>query len=225
MNKIADFMQSPTQLETEQLYPLNAYGSAMSPLFINLTLWIGVFMLMVIVHIEVDDEEIRNLTIAQRFLGRGILFAIMVSLQAIVCVTGCLFLGVQAENVAALYMTAVACSLTYLAIQYTLSTTLQHGNAASASFWCLCKSRVRRVCIRSSLLRASSRRCIPSSRSRMASTLCANASAVSTEICGLASWACFCVVLRSFPVHRHICAPFLTNLNRMFAKQLAEAIS
>ena len=98
VNKIADFMQSPTQLETEQLYPLNAYGSAMSPLFINLTLWIGVFMLMVIMHIEVDDEEIRNLTIAQRFLGRGILFAIMVSLQAIVCVTGCLFLGVQAEK-------------------------------------------------------------------------------------------------------------------------------
>ena len=69
VNKIADFMQSPTQLETEQLYPLNAYGSAMSPLFINLTLWIGVFMLMVIMHIEVDDEEIRNLTIAQRSLG------------------------------------------------------------------------------------------------------------------------------------------------------------
>ncbi len=98
VNKIADFMQSPTQLETEQLYPLNAYGSAMSPLFINLTLWIGVFMLMVIMHIEVDDEEIRNLTIAQRFLGRGILFAIMVSLQAIVCVTGCLFLACKPKT-------------------------------------------------------------------------------------------------------------------------------
>ncbi len=126
VDKVADFMQSPTQVKTEELYPLNAYGSAMAPLFINLSLWIGVFMLMVIMHIEVDDEGIKNLTIAQRYLGRGLLFAIMVSLQATVCITGCLFLGVQAINAPALYATAIACSLTYLAIQYTLSTTLQH---------------------------------------------------------------------------------------------------
>lgn len=126
VEKIADFMQSPTEVETEQLYPLNSYGSAMSPLFINLTLWIGVFMLMVILHLEVDEEGIKNLTIAQRYLARGILFAVMVSLQAVVCVTGCLALGVQAVNVPAFYVTAVACSLTYLSIQYALSTTLQH---------------------------------------------------------------------------------------------------
>ena len=66
--KIADFMLSPTQVETEELYPLNAYGSAMAPLFINLTLWIGVFMLMVIMRIEVDDESVRNLSITQRYL-------------------------------------------------------------------------------------------------------------------------------------------------------------
>lgn len=126
VDKVADFMQSPTKVKTEELYPLNAYGSAMAPLFINLTLWIGVFMLMVIMHVEVDDEGIKNLTIAQRYLGRGLLFAIMVSLQAIVCITGCLYLGVQTVSAPALYVTAIACSLTYLAIQYTLSTTLQH---------------------------------------------------------------------------------------------------
>ena len=126
VDKVADFMQSPTKVKTEELYPLNAYGSAMAPLFINLTLWIGVFMLMVIMHVEVDDEGIKNLTIAQRYLGRGLLFAIMVSLQAIICITGCLYLGVQTVSAPALYITAIACSLTYLAIQYTLSTTLQH---------------------------------------------------------------------------------------------------
>ena len=124
--KVASFMQSPTEVKTEYLFPLNAYGSGMAPLFINMSLWIGVFMLMVIMHIEVDDEEIRNLTIAQRFLGRGILFAIMVSLQAIVCCVGCLAIGVQCESVALFLLTAVLASLTYLAIQLTLSTTLQH---------------------------------------------------------------------------------------------------
>lgn len=128
--KIADFMLSPTQVETEELYPLNAYGSAMAPLFINLTLWIGVFMLMVIMRIEVDDESVRNLSITQRFFGRWLLLAIMVSLQAIVCCAGCLFIGVQTTNAPAFFLTAILCSLAYLSIQYTLSTTLQHVGKA-----------------------------------------------------------------------------------------------
>lgn len=128
--KIADFMLSPTQVQTEELYPLNAYGSAMAPLFINLTLWIGVFMLMVIMRIEVDDESVKNLSITQRFFGRWLLLAVMVSLQAIVCCAGCLFIGVQTANAPAFFLTAVLCSLAYLSIQYTLSTTLQHVGKA-----------------------------------------------------------------------------------------------
>ena len=45
-------------------------------------------MLMVIMRIEVDDESVRNLSITQRFFGRWLLLAIMVSLQAIVCCAG-----------------------------------------------------------------------------------------------------------------------------------------
>lgn len=124
--KVASFMQSPTEVKTEYLFPLNAYGSGMAPLFINMSLWIGVFMLMVIMRIEVDDEGIKNLTAAQRYIARYLFFGGMVSLQAIVCCVGCLAIGVQCESVALFLLTAVLASLTYLAIQLTLSTTLQH---------------------------------------------------------------------------------------------------
>lgn len=124
--KVASFMQSPTEVKTEYLFPLNAYGSGMAPLFINMSLWIGVFMLMVIMRIEVDDEGIENLTAAQRYIARYLFFGGMVSLQAIVCSVGCLAIGVQCESVALFLLTAVLASLAYLAIQLTLSTTLQH---------------------------------------------------------------------------------------------------
>ena len=223
VNKIADFMQSPTQLETEQLYPLNAYGSAMSPLFINLTLWIGVFMLMVIMHIEVDDEEIRNLTIAQRFLGRGILFAIMVSLQAIVCVTGCLFLGVQAENVAALYITAVACSLTYLAIQYTLSTTLQHVGKGLCVILVFVQIPGATGLYPVELTTSFFQTVYP------IFPFTYGINAMRECICGFYGnmWLGFMGVLALFfavfLLIGTFARPFLTNLNRMFAKQLAES--
>ena len=125
-DKIADFMTSPTQVDTERLYPLEAYGCGMAPLFINLTLWIGAFMLMVIIRLEVDEEGLEDVTVTQRFFGRGILLAILSTLQAVVCVAGCLVLGVQTASTPVFFLTAIFCSLTYLAIQYSLSTTFQH---------------------------------------------------------------------------------------------------
>lgn len=55
-SRIASFMLSPTVLDTHTLYPIDTYGSAMAPLFTSLALWVGVFMLMVLFKLEVDNE-------------------------------------------------------------------------------------------------------------------------------------------------------------------------
>ena len=127
---VAEFMMSPTQVQAVELYPLNAYGSAMAPLFINLTLWIGVFMLMVIIRLEVDEESIANLTINQRFFARGLLLSIIAAVQAAICCIGCVVMGVQTANAFLFILTAIIASMAYLSIQYTLSTTLQHVGKA-----------------------------------------------------------------------------------------------
>lgn len=123
---VASFMLSPTTVETETLYSLNSYGSAMAPLFINLTLWIGAFMLMVIMRLEVDDEGFERLTAAQRYFGRWLLLAAMAAAQAAVCCAGCLAMGVQTVSAPLFLLTAVIASEAYLAIQYLLSTLFQH---------------------------------------------------------------------------------------------------
>lgn len=123
---VAEFIGSPTELKTEQLYELNAYGSAMAPLFMNLTFWIGAFMLLVIMKQEVDAAGIAGLTLTQRYLGRFLLFALLAVVQALVCCAGVLALGVQAENAPALFFAAAVASLAYLSIIYALSVTLQH---------------------------------------------------------------------------------------------------
>ncbi|MBE6465421.1 YhgE/Pip domain-containing protein [Denitrobacterium detoxificans] len=125
-SKVADFMLSPTELTTETLYSVNSFGSAMAPLFTNLTLWIGVFMLMVILKQEVDRGDIKGLTLRQAYVGRGLFLSVLVMLQAIVCCVGNMFLGVQTVNVPLYLLTAVVASLSYLAIQYSLSVLLQH---------------------------------------------------------------------------------------------------
>lgn len=124
--KVSDFMFSPAKIDTVSLYSVNSYGSAMAPLFMNLTLWIGVFMLLVILRQEVDREGIPNLTARQSYLGRLLFLAVFAGLQAVVCCTGNLILGVEVSSAALFYATSIIASLTYLCIQYNLSVLLQH---------------------------------------------------------------------------------------------------
>lgn len=83
-------------------------------------------MLLVIMKQEVDGRGIRQLKIWQRYLGRFLLMALLVVLQAIICVSGLLFMGITPVNIPALYLAAAMCSLAYLSIIYCLSVTLQH---------------------------------------------------------------------------------------------------
>ncbi len=123
---IADFMGSPTTVVTEKLYEIPVYGFAMAPLFMNLTFWIGAFMLLVIMRQEVDAEGIKNLKLSERYLSRFIMFALFAIVQSAICCAGLLALGVQAVNPWALFFAAALASLAYLSIIYALSVLLQH---------------------------------------------------------------------------------------------------
>ena len=89
-SRIASFMLSPTVLDTHTLYPIDTYGSGMAPLFTSLALWVGVFMLMVLFKLEVDNEglEGRHVTTNQTYMARYLLLAIVAGLQGIVCAVG-----------------------------------------------------------------------------------------------------------------------------------------
>ena len=123
---ISEFMGSPTTLNTEEFYPFNAYGSAMAPLFMNLTFWIGAFMLVVVFKVEVDDEGVKGLTPGQRYASRLMFFALFAVVQALICCAGTLALGVQAANAPALFLGAVVSSLAFLSVIYMLSSLFKH---------------------------------------------------------------------------------------------------
>lgn len=123
---ISKFLGSPTELKTEKFYTPNAYGTAMAPLFMNLTFWIGAFMLVIIFLLGVDDKGIRRITPGQRYLSRFLLFSGIAVGQALICCAGVLFLGVEVANIPAFFLAAAVASLAYLSVIYALSSTLQH---------------------------------------------------------------------------------------------------
>ncbi|MCI1219808.1 MAG: YhgE/Pip domain-containing protein [Bifidobacterium sp.] len=128
VGSIASFMLSPTVLNTQILYPVNSYGSGMAPLFTSLSLWVGAFMLIVLLKLEVDDDglDTDTLTLGQRYWGRWMLLAAIAALQGITTAVGDLVIGVQSVNRFGFVATAAIASLVYISIAYALATTFMH---------------------------------------------------------------------------------------------------
>lgn len=120
-DEIARFMASPVEVNTNVMFPTPAYGSAMAALFTNLSLWIGAFVLMVIMRVEVDTEGVEGITVRQAYVGRWLLFASIAVFQAVLVCVGNLVIGVQTANPFAYVGTGVLVGLAYLSIIYALS--------------------------------------------------------------------------------------------------------
>lgn len=119
--QIAQFMASPVEVHENVLFPTETYGSAMAPLFTNLSLWIGAFVLMVIMRLEVDTEGVEGVSVRQAYLGRWMLLAAIAVFQAVLVCVGNLVIGVQTVNPFAFVGTGVLIGLAYLSIIYALS--------------------------------------------------------------------------------------------------------
>ena len=124
--RIAEFMLSPTVINKQALYPVNAYGSGMAPLFTNMALWVGAFALAVILKLETDDEGIENMTITQGYMARFLLFCVFAAMQGFVTTVGDLIIGVQTVSAFAFVLTGIITSLVYATLIFALSSTFLH---------------------------------------------------------------------------------------------------
>ena len=74
-SEVGSFVGEPVHLDEQVLYPVKNYGSAVTPFYTNLALWVGGFVLVAIYKLEVDrDEKIRMYTPRQGYMGRWLLF-------------------------------------------------------------------------------------------------------------------------------------------------------
>ena len=99
---LATAIAAPVKLERHAVYPVENFGSAMSPLYTTLALWIGALLLMVTLRVVPSARAIADLkdpTPRQLFLGRFCTIGMLSLMQSTTLSLGnLLFLGVQAEN-------------------------------------------------------------------------------------------------------------------------------
>lgn len=131
-DNIGFYLASPVDFQTKALFPVASYGSAMAPMFINLSLWIGAFMLIVIFRVEVDKEGFRSLALRHAYFGRYLLLVVLAIAQAIIVSVGTLLIGVQTVNPLAFILTAVLIAINYFSIIYGLAAAFGHVGRAIA---------------------------------------------------------------------------------------------
>jgi putative membrane protein len=127
---VGTFLASPAQLHSVTVYPVKNYGSAMTPIYTNVSLWVCCIMLVIAFRMEVDTRDLERAGIRVRpfeaYIARYLLLSIMVVLSAIIVSVGDLLLGIGVAHPVAFVFTCIICALVYLSICYMLATCFQH---------------------------------------------------------------------------------------------------
>lgn len=124
--EVGSFMGAPVALNTHAVFPVSTYGSGVAPFYTNLALWVGGFVLVAIYKLEVDTEGIGTIRPWQGFFGRWLLLALLGQVQAIVCCTGDIVLGVQCVSPVAYIFAGMVESLVYVLFVYALAVAFKH---------------------------------------------------------------------------------------------------
>ena len=152
-NAIGSFMQKPVELEQKSVYPVHNYGSAIAPFFTNIALWVGGFVLIAVMKIEVDASSLKAARRARKhkqakssfaaavhtrvrnseaFMGRWLLFALLGAAQGFVATVGDLIIGIQMEHPVAFVCAGMFASVVYVTVIMALAATLRHIGKAMA---------------------------------------------------------------------------------------------
>ena len=89
---IGSFLAQPVETVTEAVYPVENYGSGMTPFYSTLAVWVGAVILCAILKAEADSTVVPDPKMWQMFFGRYLTFFVFAQLQGLVIVLGDMFL-------------------------------------------------------------------------------------------------------------------------------------
>jgi putative membrane protein len=129
---IASFVSSPVSMETEELYPIENYGSAMAPFYTVLAIWVGALILVALIHVHVKREgELSDVKPWQAFFGRYLTFFLIGQVQTAFIVLGDLFyVKIQCPHPVLFWVAAAASSFVFTLLIYSLTVAM--GNVGEA---------------------------------------------------------------------------------------------
>ena len=91
-DSLGAYFASPVTMETIAMYPVATYGSAMTPFYSTLAIWVGSTILVALVKVKASPKNLENVQSYQLYFGRYLLFLLLAQIQAAIIVAGDLWL-------------------------------------------------------------------------------------------------------------------------------------
>ncbi len=132
-DELASFISAPVAITTEDLYPITNYGSAMSPFYSVLSIWVGALILVAIIHVKVHPFDGIKVNSVEAFFGRYITFFLIGQAQALLITLGDLFfIGIQCIHPFKFWFAAAFTSFVFTMITYSLTVAFENVGEAAA---------------------------------------------------------------------------------------------
>ncbi|GCD09699.1 YhgE/Pip domain-containing protein [Clostridium tagluense] len=130
--KKSDFLANPIELVESRVYPIPNYGSAMTPFYTILAIWVGAYILVSLLSVHVKDfDDGTPMNTNEKFFGRYFIFLSVAIMQALVTIAGNLFvLKTYTVSPIPLVLIGIYVSVVFITIIYTLVSVFGNGGKA-----------------------------------------------------------------------------------------------
>lgn len=122
--QFAEFFAQPVSVKTETIYPVANYGTAMTPFYSTLAIWVGCVVSGAVIKSEADPRKLRRPKPNQLFFGRFLIFFLIGQIQAAIIVAGDIYLlGCQCLHPELFFLCGAITSLVFNILIYSLTVT------------------------------------------------------------------------------------------------------
>lgn len=134
---LASFLSSPVQLDREAFFAVQNNGSAMTPYYTTMALWVGGTLMGVLLYAGLSKKTLQEVDPQPRhaYFGRlGFFLAIGACQSTLLLLGDLFFLGVQCQNPVLFLLTGWLASTVFINIIYSLATSFGDVGKAIAVF-------------------------------------------------------------------------------------------
>lgn len=119
---VASYIASPVILKQESIYAIPNYGSAMTPFYSTLAVWVGIVILTAVLSTHCQHPELEEgLKPLHNYFGKGLFFLMLSLLQTLIIILGDKYLlNVYFDNFIAFLLISLFGALTFTVVIYTL---------------------------------------------------------------------------------------------------------
>lgn len=124
-DELGEFLACPINVNTEKVYGIENYGSAMAPFYTTLAIWVGGMFLVAVLKTDVKGKkEFIRLKPYQEFFGRGLTFVCLSLIQSIIiCLGDLVFFKIQCYHPFKFILAGCVTAFIYSMFIYSLAYT------------------------------------------------------------------------------------------------------